>query len=114
MDKVTNLAFELHEMLLQSNEFLELKEAENKMLNNEVSLSLINNYHKILEKYSTNKSEIVLKDLHLAKLNMDLNDLIKNYKDKYKNYQILLGKITDIVFEDFSLQSTVDKIIRAK
>ena len=45
---------------------------------------------------------------------MDLNELIMNYKEKYKDYQILLGKITEVVFEGFASTSTVDKIIRAK
>ena len=70
-------------------------------------------YHNVLEKYSSNKSEETLKELHQAKLNMDLNILIKQYKEKYKNYQVLVGKITDVVFEDFSKQSLVDKIVRA-
>ena len=33
MDKVSSLAYQLHEMLLQSNEYLSLKETENIMLN---------------------------------------------------------------------------------
>ena len=47
-------------------------------------------------------------------MRMDLNELIMNYKEKYKDYQILLGKITEVVFEGFASTSTVDKIIRAK
>ena len=73
MDKVTTLAYELHEMLLQSDEYIKLKEAENKMLNNDEASLLIKTYHNVLEKYSSNKSEETLKELHQAKLNMDLN-----------------------------------------
>ena len=108
MDKVSTLAYQLHEMLLQSKEYLSLKEAESIMLNNKEASNLIEIYHKVLEKYSSNKSDDVLKELHQAKLNMDLNELIMNYKEKYKDYQILLGKITEVVFEGFASTSTVD------
>ena len=114
MDKVSSLAYQLHEMLLQSNEYLSLKETENIMLNDLEASNLIASYHQALEKYSTNKSDAVLKELHKAKLNMDLNELVIKYKEKYKDYQILLGKITEVVFEDFASTSTIDKIIRAK
>ena len=114
MDKVSTLAYQLHEMLLQSKEYLSLKEAENIMIKDKVASKLIETYHKVLEKYSSNKSDEVLKELHQAKLNMDLNELIMNYKEKYKDYQILLGKITEVVFDGFASTSTVDKIIRAK
>ena len=43
-----------------------------------------------------------------------LNELVIKYKEKYKDYQILLGKITEVVFEGFASTSTIDKIIRAK
>ena len=37
-----------------------------------------------------------------------------NYKKAYKEYQLLVGQITDIVFEGFSNPSLLDKIVRAK
>ena len=80
MDKVSSLAYQLHEMLLQSNEYLSLKETENIMLNDLEASNLIASYHQALEKNSTNKSDAVLKKLHQAKLNMDLNELVIKYK----------------------------------
>ena len=65
MDKVSSLAYQLHEMLLQSNEYLSLKEAENIMLNDLETSNLITSYHQALEKYSTNKSIFsVSKDIY--------------------------------------------------
>ena len=55
-----------------------------------------------------------LKLLHQAKLEMDLNEVVIKYQKAYKEYQILLNEITDLVFDGFSKQSLLDKIIRAK
>ena len=52
--------------------------------------------------------------LSSAKFEMDNNELIINYKKAFKDYQILVGKITSIVFEDFKTDSLLDKIIKAK
>lgn len=114
MEKANKLAYELHDMLINSIEYNNLKQAESIMLNDIVASSLINKYHQMLDKYSMDKSESVLKELHEAKLKMDLNELVIEYKKRYKDYQILVGNITEIVFKDFSNQSTIDKIIRAK
>ena len=45
---------------------------------------------------------------------MDNNVNIINYKKAYKDYMILVGKITDESFLDFKKESLIDKIIRAK
>ena len=52
--------------------------------------------------------------MHIAKLELDNNEIVIKYKKAYKDYQLLVGKITDIVFEDFSNPSLLDKIVRAK
>lgn len=114
MEKINELSFKLHDMLLNSKEYLELKNIEKKLLEDEISSSLLKNYHKLQEEYMSNKSEEMLKKLHKAKLMLDENEIVVSYKKVYKNYQILIGNITDIVFEDFSKQSIIDKIIRAK
>ena len=49
MEKVINLSYELHDLLLKSNEFLTLKKYEEIMLKDEKSNKLINDYHKAFE-----------------------------------------------------------------
>ena len=114
MEKIQDLAYQLHDMLLESEEFIKLKDAEAAMLNDNNSKLLIDNYHSLLEKYIFDKSENVLKMLSKAKLKMDQNELVINYKKAYKEYQLLIGNITDLVFDGFKSQTLLDKIIRAK
>ena len=114
MEHIQNLAYELHELLTSSNEFNYLKECERNMLTDDVANNLIKEYHKAQEQYNFDKSDEVLNILHNAKLKMDQNELVILYKKAYKEYQILVGNITDIVFKDFKNESLVDKIIRAK
>ena len=114
MEKYQEEAFNLHELLLNSVQYKNLKEKETIMLNDVVSFKLINDYHSLQEQYTYNKTEEQLKKLHEAKLLMDNNENVIQYKKAYKEYQILVGNITDIVFEDFSKPSIIDKIVRAK
>ena len=114
MENILELAYKLHDLLLNSNEYKILKDYEDKMLNDDNANSLINNYHICLEKYNFDKSEEVLKKLSNAKLLMDQNELVILYKKAYKDYQILVGNITDVVFKDFKKDTFLDKLIRAK
>ena len=114
MDKIQTLSYELHDLLLSSKEYLILKETELVMLNDNECKNLIDNYHKLLEKYNFDKSDEVLNLLSKAKMLMDQNELVIKYKKAYKDYQILVGNITDVVFKDYKKDSILDKIIRAK
>ena len=82
------------------------------MLDDEVSSSLISSYHKFQELHSSVDTKEVLEKLHNAKLEMDNNINVINYRKAYKDYQILIGKVTDVGFEGISSSSTIDKIIR--
>lgn len=114
MENIQNLAYELYELLTSSKEYKKLKKCEDEMLNDSISNTLISEYHMLQEKYNSDKSDDVVSMLHLAKLKMDQNELVISYKKAYKDYQILVGKVTDIVFKDFKSESIIDKIIRAK
>ena len=114
MENILELAYKLHDLLLNSSEYKILKDCEEKMLNDDNANSLINAYHICLEKYNFDKSEEVLKKLSNAKLLMDQNELVILYKKAYKDYQILVGNITDVVFKDFKKDTFLDKLIRAK
>ncbi len=114
MEKIQQLAFDLHDQLMNSAEFLLLKEKEQIMFQNEISKNLIESYQYSVQEYGCQRNEENLKKMHLAKLAMDNNSMIQEYKKAYKNYQILVGEITDILFDGFSTSSLIDKIIRAK
>lgn len=114
MEKITKLSYELHEKLILSNEYKNLKSIEKKMLENATCKLLLEKFHHLQEVYATNKSNEILSKLHYAKLKLDENELVKEYKKAYKDYQILIGNITDIVFDGFAKKSIIDKIIRAK
>lgn len=114
MDNITSLAFSLHDKLMESKEFKTLKEYETIMLNDESSKSLIDNYHHLQELYSSLKTNEMQTKLHKAKLLMDENENVINYKKAYKEYQLLIGKITDLVFDGFKNDTTLDKIMKIK
>ena len=114
MEKIQSLAYELHDLLLNSKEFIYLKECEVKMISDVQCKTLIDNYHNLQGRYNFEKTEEVLTMLSKAKLLMDQHPLVIEYKKAFKEYQILVGNITDIVFEGFKKDTLVDKIIRAK
>lgn len=114
MEKIQELAFQLHDKLLNSDEYNLMKEKEKNMLDNQESSFLLKLYNDAMLEYGANKTQENLKKMHLAKLKMDENSLVAEYKAAYKNYQILVGHITEIVFEGFQKTTLIDKIIRAK
>ena len=114
MEKIQKLSYELHDLLLSSKEFLTLKEAEINMMSDMNAKLLIDNYHSLLEKYNFDKSDSILQLLANAKMQMDKNAFVIEYKKAYKDYQILVGIITEHVFDGLKKESLLDKIIRAK
>lgn len=113
MENCIDLAFKLHDLLLNSDEYLSLKHYEKIMFDDFHSSSLINDYKQLQEKYMNIKTKQMLQKLHQAKLKMDQDINVINYRKAYKEYMILVGNITDIAFKDFSNNSIIDKIIRA-
>lgn len=114
MEKVTELAFELHDLLMNSEQYKKLKLAEKNMKEDSNAASLIEKYHNLLSKSINIKTEKMNKELHQAKLEMDLNNLVIAYKKAFKEYQLLVDEITSIVFKDFSSITKIDKIIKMK
>ena len=112
MEDALQLAFKLHDLLLNSPQFLSLKQCENTMLNDKESKALIDNYHNLQELYSSLKTNEIQTKLHNAKLKMDENINVINYKKAYKQYQLLVGHITDLVFDGFKTDSIIDKIFK--
>lgn len=112
MDEIYTLAFKLHDLLLDSKEYLKLKEKEKLMLDDKKTNKLIQKYHELEVLYNENKSSNNLTLLHQIKLELDLNPLVKDYQKAYKEYQILIGQITDLVFLDFKNDTLIDKILK--
>lgn len=113
MEKIQELSFELHNKLKESQQYKNLKLHEKIINEDEISKNLISTYKKLHEKFTFDHSEKIKKELYKAKLEMDNNINIINYKKAYNEYLILVGKITDIVFEDYKKDNIIDKIIRA-
>ena len=112
MEKLFELSYSLHDKLLETDEYHKLQEATKKMFDNKESKRKIDDYNKMMEIYSNNKSNDNQKRLHEAKLVMDNDLLVIEYKKAYKNYQLLLSNITSICFDGFSEESLFDKIIK--
>lgn len=113
MEKIFELSFTLHDLLLETVEYKNLKMIEKKMREDKTASSLIAIYQDLNVQYGTNKTQELLKKLHQAKLKMDQNELVIEYKKAYKQYQILVGKVSDIAFKDVFEPSTFERIIRS-
>ena len=113
MEKLFDLSYKLHDELLNSNEYKNLKEKEHLMLSDLSLNKLINSYHELLAKSYNDKSKELLKEIHSIKLKLDENELVINYKKAYKEYQLLIANVTEVVFQDFKNDSLIDKIIKA-
>lgn len=112
MDNIIDLSYKIHELLLDSNEYKELKIKEKEMLDDKKASKLINDFKALEEKYGYDKEKDVLKELSNAKIKMNENNKVIAYKKAYKDYQILVGKITDICFENIKKDDIFDKILR--
>lgn len=113
MEKLFDLSYKLHDELLNSKEYKNLKEKEHLMLSDSSLSELINSYHELLAKSYNDKSKELLKEIHFIKLKLDENELVINYKKAYKAYQLLIANITEVAFNGFKNDTLIDKIIKA-
>ena len=100
--------FELKEMLMNSDTYMQLKECEKNMLDDKECFILLNAYQlaqgkyndaKRFEKYG-GKVEEAQKELSELKLKVDENQLVKEYNKSYKEMRKELKKIESIIFKD--------------
>ena len=112
MDSIISLSYQIHDMLLESEEYLNLKRKEKEMLDDPVSSKLVDDFKRLEEKYGYDKEKDVQKELSQAKIKMNENKKVIAYKEAYKQYQILVGKVTDICFDGVKTDSIFDKILR--
>lgn len=113
MEKVLEKAYQLHDLLFKSESYRKLKEKEKEMVEDEALKPLFLSYHNAQEQYVTEKSEQNLARLHAIKLQIDSHPKVIAYQQSYKEYQILLGNITDIAFDGLIEKDDLLKKIRA-
>ena len=102
--QIISKVYDLKQMILNSNEYKQVKEKEKVMEENCASIlvrysNIFNEYNEALrfKDYGANVNE-VQKRLHLCKLELDENIYVKEYKEAYKKMNELLGEIEGILF----------------
>ena len=102
------MTFELKDKILNSEEYKNLKEKENKMLNNSECMILLSEFEKIKEEYNQAKRfekygsnvAAIQKMLSDMKYKVDNNKYVKEYNEAYKIMKRKLKEIENIIFKD--------------
>ncbi len=102
------LTYELKDKIKESSFYLDLKEKEKSMLEDDECFKLLSEYQKVQEEYNEakrfekygGKVEERLKELSEIKYRVDENELVKAYNLAYKTMVKELKKIEKIVFKD--------------
>ena len=101
-------AFKLREIILQSDLYLDMKEKEMKMLEDEEVSNLLYLFENLKEEYGQAKRfekygadvSLVQKKLSEVKYKLYENSLVKAYNLAYKKMKVQLKYIEDIILED--------------
>lgn len=112
MEEAFKKAYQLHDLLFQSEEYIQLKKIEKEMVEDKDLQPLFLSYQKAQEEYVQDKSQKNLIQLHEIKLKIDCHPKVIAYQKSFKQYQILLNQITDVVFDGFIEQEDLLKKIR--
>jgi len=103
--KILELTYELKDMLINSEEYKDVKEKEKVMEENCTSLlikynSLMDEYNNAIrfEKYGSDVDK-ARKKLAECKMELDTNEYVKSYKNAYKKMNKLLSSLEDIIFD---------------
>lgn len=99
MEEIFKLAYDIHDLLQNSNEYKVLKEKEKIMEDDQTLLPLFALYKKSQEDYVNNKQESSLKKIKDLKIELETNPLVKEYNIAYKKYLELLDNITSVAFD---------------
>ena len=112
---------ELNNSIKRSVLYKKLIRSEKKMMNSEEVKSLAKikddalatyNHFVSINGVSSTMNEIYLKDLHLAKKNLEENKLVRKYLKYYSKYHLLLIDINMILFKDFKRELCQNKKIK--
>lgn len=103
--KIIELTYDLKELLINSEEYKDVKEKEKLMEENCSDLLikynyLVNEYNSAIrfEKYGSDVNK-ARKELADFKLILDTNEYVKSYNEAYKRMNKLLAKLEAIIFE---------------
>ena len=108
-ERIYFLTKELKEEMNKDERFIALLDAEEKMMNDEevIRLSIkkeeaLNKYSDLLNVYDKNSSEVkkAKEALDEAVNNLDKNPLVRSYQEAYKEVNIVLHKMNEILFKD--------------
>lgn len=102
--EITSKVYELKQLLINSKEYKEVKEKEKLMEDN--TMELLTKYNYLFNEYNealrfkdygsdVNKAQ---KELNEAKLELDNNKYVKEYKQAYKRMNKLLKEIQNTIF----------------
>lgn len=112
---------ELNNSIKRSVLYKKLIRSEKKMMNSEEVKSLAKikddalatyNHFVSINGVSSTMNEIYLKNLHLAKKNLEENKLVRKYLKYYSKYHLLLIDINMILFKDFKRELCQNKKIK--
>lgn len=110
--------FELKEKMISSDTYKELKEKEQKMINDQEAFSLLNLYQSVQDKYNEAKRfekyggnvENAQKELMDVKKKVYENEYVKEYNLAYRKMQKELNDIEKILFKDIIKERKVINI----
>ena len=112
---IYKLAYELNEELLKSEIVLNVKRIENKLNNNREFITLIMSYDALkseiddLEKYGLDVKEKQI-ELHKLKYQIDTLEIVKEYRNAYKEAKEYLNQIAKEVFKDIDEEIKIKEL----
>lgn len=106
--EILEKVFELRDKIVNSELYIDLKDKEKKMLDDEECLKLLYLYQEKQSEYNEAKrfenygSDIgaVSKELSCVKVMVEENRLVKEYNESYKNMKKKIKIIEKVLFED--------------
>lgn len=106
--EILKLTLELKERIVSSESYINLKEKEKKMMENDECCKLLHLYQSVQSEYNEakrfekygSKVDEVLKRLSEIKYKVDENVFVKEYNEAYKQMNKELKKIEEVIFKD--------------
>lgn len=112
---IYKLAYELNEELLKSEIVLNVKRIEDKLNNNREFITLIMSYDALkseiddLEKYGLDVKGKQI-ELHKLKYQIDTLEIVKEYRNAYKEAKEYLNQIAKEVFKDIDEEIKIKEL----
>ena len=106
--------YELKEKLINSDEYKKVKNTEKEM--EEKCSSILIKYNYLFDEYNNairfinygSDVESVQKQLAACKLELDNNEYVKEYKKAYKDMNVLLKRLENIIFDGIIVKKDIE------